>query len=90
MEKEINNSLPFLDVLNIKSDSSLKRNIFKKPIKIDCIISFADPTSWIYKMYAFNSFIKRAHIVCSEEFSKDELDHLIDIDHGCNLKVIHN
>lgn len=61
MENGVNNSFPFLDVLNIKSDSLLKRRVFSKLVKIDNVIPITASTQWGYKMPAFNSFIRRAH-----------------------------
>lgn len=43
-------------------------------------------------MSAFNSFIKREYIIYSDEFLKDEIDHIIKIaiDYGYSSEVIPN
>lgn len=85
--------LPFLDVWLIK-DNTLKRKVYRKPVKIDNVIHFNATASPNYKMAAINSFVKRKYLICSEEYIQEELNnalHYICIakDHGFPLYNIH-
>lgn len=59
-------------------------------MKINSIIPVTASSPLGYKMCVFNSFIKRAHIVCSDKFLENELNHIIKIgiNHGYNRHMV--
>lgn len=85
-------TLGSLAVLFVKGNNTLKRKIYQKLIKIDCIIQFKISAPLNYKMAALNSFINRAYLICSKAYIQDELNNIVCIakDHGFPLNDIHH
>lgn len=85
-------TLGSLAVLFVKGNNTLKRKVYQKPIKIDCIIQFKISAPLNSEMTALNYFINRAYLFCSIAYIQDELNNIVCIakDHGFPLNDIHH
>ena len=69
MEKQINDKLPFLDMLVHCDDSKISLSIFRKPSNTSLGISFFSFLPFVYKLNAIKTLVHRAyHLTSSYEF----------------------
>ncbi|KAK5639993.1 hypothetical protein RI129_010804 [Pyrocoelia pectoralis] len=59
MEKETNGSLPFLDLLLLKSPAKISFSIYRKPTTTDTLIPIESEHSFPHKLASLNSLIHR-------------------------------
>ena len=77
--KQINDKLPFLDMLVHCNDSKISLSIFRKPSNTCLGISFFffSFCPFVYKLNAIKSLVHRAyHLTSSYEFFASEIDNL--------------
>ena len=77
MEKQINNKLPFLDMLVHCNDSKISLSIFRKPTNTGLGINYFSFCPFVYKLNAIKTLVHRAyHLTSSYEFFASEVDYL--------------
>ena len=72
VEKENNNSLPFLDTLIKKHDNSIKLSIYRKPTFTPLGINFFSYIPILFKINAVKTLLYRAFTVCNDYFTMHE------------------
>ena len=90
-ELEDSNTLPFLDVLVIKCDSSFKTCVYRKPFSVSCPPHALSNHPANQKISAFYTYVYRALNICSDSsLLKKELNYLkfVAIKRGFNPSVI--
>ena len=80
-EKEVNNSLPFLDTLVIKDsiNSKPKFKVYRKPTHSNSYIHWFSHHSNNTKIGTITNIFLRAYNICSPEFLNDEIDYIFDV-----------
>jgi hypothetical protein len=77
MEMEVNNSIPFLDVLVTKTDSSLSTRVYRKPTHTGRYLNFDSNHPPYIKKGLIRSLQKRATVVCQgQQALQQEVTHL--------------
>jgi hypothetical protein len=77
MEKEYNNTLPFLDVLISKNDTGYETQVYRKPTHTNRYLNFKSNHNINIKKGIIKSLYDRAKITCSNENSFLEEKHLL-------------
>ncbi len=76
VELEIDNKLPYLDVLLIKDNNKLKFKVFKKPTCKNDYVHFYSDTNCKTKSGIVIGFYLRALRICSEEYLEEEFNNI--------------
>ena len=78
LELEINNSLPFLDILVIKDliNHTFKFKVYRKPTHSNAYIHSFSHHNIQVKMGTITNIFLRAYSICSPEFLNDEIDFI--------------
>ncbi|KFD47209.1 hypothetical protein M513_11916 [Trichuris suis] len=76
MEKEVDNKLPFLDVLVIKQGNNLKTTVYRKPTHSDRYLHFTSHHPMAVKRGIVKGMVDRAHAICDPTFLQSELKHI--------------
>ena len=66
VEKENNNSLPFLDTIIKKQNDSIKLSVYRKPTYTPLGINFFSYIPILFKINAIKTLLYRAYSVCSD------------------------
>ena len=73
MEKEVNNSINFLDVkITRNSDNSISTSTYRKPIFTGVMLNWNSLTSMKYKKGLICCLLDRSNKICSSEIQKIE------------------
>lgn len=83
IETEIDNCLPFLDILIHREDLSLKYSVYRKPTNILSYVHFFSGHKYSVKQSVFSSMYLRALRIVSPEFLDKEFENIDCI--GSNL-----
>ena len=76
-EKEVNNTLPFLDVLFIRNWDHIHTTVFRKETNNDLYLYWNAFTSISWKREILRTLVNRACIICSDKHSlQQELKHI--------------
>ena len=79
-ELEIENKLPFLDLLLIRNETKINFGIYRKPTHINSYIHNDSCSPKLHKLSAFNSLLYRLeNIPLSKEKYKEELNKILEI-----------
>ena len=80
-EKEMNNSLPFLDTLVIKdiNHSKPKFKVYRKPTHSNSYIHSFSQHSNSTKIGTITNIFLRAYNICSPEFLNSEIDYIFEV-----------
>lgn len=78
LETENDASLPFLDILIMKRESSAKYRVFRKKTNQDDYIHYFSAHSERVKSGVVIGFFLRAHRICSDEYLEAEIKHIFD------------
>lgn len=90
-EREINGSLPFLDLRITRMDNALDFNIYRKPTSTDCFIPADSSHNQHHKFAAFNSMVHRLlYVPLSPENYSKEVENIerIAIRNGFDKNII--
>ena len=91
-EKEVNNTLPFLDVLFIRNSDHIHTNVYRKETNNDLYLYWHAFTPISWKSGALRTLVNRAYIICSDnKYLQQELKHLereFQIQNGYPLWII--
>jgi len=93
VEKEINSSLPFLDMSIQCTDGKFTSSIYRKPTFTGLLTSYFSFTPILYKMNAIRTLVHRAYNLSSSYFSfSREIDYLRTIfdNNGYPARMIDN
>ena len=77
VEWEVDNKLPFLDILLHNVDGSLKFSVYRKPTHSGSYLHFFSYHSLRVKKSVVSSMFLRAYRVCSNEFLESEISYLL-------------
>lgn len=91
IEKEINGTLPFLDVkIERKLDGTLIHSVYRKPTHTDQYINANSHHHPAQKLGTIRTLYNRATIICHQEKLQEELEHLkkVFIRNGFNKEQI--
>ena len=75
-EEEVDDKLPFLDMVIRKSAHGLKFSVYRKPTNKDDFIHYFSAHSMRTKTGVVIGFFLRAYRICSPEFLQDELAYI--------------
>ncbi|KFD54650.1 hypothetical protein M513_04350 [Trichuris suis] len=76
MEKEVDNKLPFLDVLVIKQGNNFKTTVYRKPTHSDRYLHFTSHHPMAVKRGIVKGMVDRAHAICDPTMLQSELRHI--------------
>ena len=76
IERESNNSLPFLDVEVVKSDNSLLTKVYRKPTFTGLYTRWESYSSRKQKLNLISTLTRRAKKICSEVYLENELNNV--------------
>ena len=79
LEVEIENKLPFLDVLVLRQERHFKFNVYRKPTNVNSYIHYYSNHHSSTKLMVFSSMFLRALRVCCPEFLEAELKNIRNI-----------
>ena len=79
IEIEINNSLPFLDTLIIRSEQGLKFDVYRKPMAVTSYVHYYSNHHISVKRSVFSCMFLRAFRICDPEFIDNEIKRIFDI-----------
>ena len=79
IEVEINNSLPFLDTLIIRSEQGLKFDVYRKPMAVTSYVHYFSNHHISVKKSVFSCMFLRAFRICDPEYIDNEIKRIFDI-----------
>lgn len=79
VEKEKDNTLPFLDIKLHRRDNIVKSEWYKKDIASDTLLNFISTHPYQIKKNVAHSFIKRVLYLSDSEFRQKNISKIIDI-----------
>ena len=76
-EKEVNNTLPFLDVLFIRNSNHIHTTVYRKETNNDLYLHWHAFTPISWKRGTIRTLVNRAYVICSDNnYLQQELKHL--------------
>ena len=75
-EEEINNTLPFLDVMIHRKTPNLEFSVYRKPTYKNDLLHYFSHHDKKIKRGMIIGFYLRAHRICSDKYLQDELTHI--------------
>ena len=79
LEKENNGTLPFLDVMIMKCQNSVKYKVYRKKTNQEDYVHYLSAHSERVKSGIVISFFLRALRICSDEFLEPEITHIFEV-----------
>ena len=76
IELEVEEKLPFLDTLIIKSSNGFKFKVYRKPTHVDSYIHFYSNHHYAVKRSVFSGMFLRALRICEPEYIEEETTHI--------------
>ena len=84
-EKEVNNTLPFLDVLFIRNSDHIHTTVYRKETNNDLYLHWHAFIPISLKRGTIRTLVNRAYIICSDNnYLQQELKHLERVFHTLN------